>query len=104
MAKKDKTGQTEAQETENLVPETDDGNSETSKVTEERKADDEEPSAPEKEALPKTVKMTLRHKSHTQFYHRAGLAISKAFSDYDVPSEHVEKIKADKWIEIKDIK
>lgn len=65
---------------------------------------DSEPPAPEKEVQPETVKMTLRHKSHTQFYHRAGLAITKVFADYDVPAESVGKIKGDKWIEVKDSK
>lgn len=82
----------------------------TDKGDEEPPADDadkdgdSEPPASEKEVQPETVKMTLRHKSHTQFYHRAGLAITKVFADYDVPAESVGKIKGDKWIEVKDAK
>nr|WP_318710438.1 hypothetical protein [uncultured Treponema sp.] len=50
------------------------------------------------------VKLTLRHKSHTQHYYRCGLMLTKVFAEYEVAKEAVAKIKADKWIEIKDCK
>ena len=46
----------------------------------------------------KTVKMVMKHKSHTPHYHRCGLTLTKSFAEYDVPAESVEKLKADKWI------
>ena len=49
----------------------------------------------------KKVKLTLRHKSHTQHYYRCGLMLTKVFAEYEVSEEAVAKIKADKWIEIK---
>ena len=49
----------------------------------------------------KKVKLTLRHKSHTQHYYRCGLMLTKVFAVYEVSKEAVAKIKADKWIEIK---
>lgn len=49
----------------------------------------------------KKVKLTLRHKSHTQHYYRCGLMLTKVFAEYEVSKEAVAKIKADKWIEIK---
>ena len=52
----------------------------------------------------KKVKLTLRHKSHTQHYYRCGLMLTKVFAEYEVSEEAVAKIKADKWIEIKDSK
>lgn len=52
----------------------------------------------------KKVKLTLRHKSHTQHYYRCGLMLTKVFAEYEVSKEAVAKIKADKWIEIKDCK
>ena len=50
----------------------------------------------------KKVKMTLRHKSHTQHYYRCGLRLTKSFAEYDVPAASVVRIKADRWIEVKD--
>lgn len=50
----------------------------------------------------KTVRMVLRHKSHTPRYHRCGLTLTQVFAEYDVPEECVAKIKADKWIAVKD--
>lgn len=52
----------------------------------------------------KKVKLTLRHKSHTQHYYRCGLMLTKVFAEYEVSEDAVAKIKADKWIEIKDSK
>jgi len=49
----------------------------------------------------KKVRLTLRHKSHTQHYYRCGLMLTKVFAEYEVSEEAVAKIKADKWIEIK---
>lgn len=49
----------------------------------------------------KKVKLTLRHKSHTQHYYRCGLMLTKVFAEYEVSEDAVAKIKADKWIEIK---
>lgn len=49
----------------------------------------------------KKVKLTLRHKSHTQYYYRCGLMLTKVFAEYEVSKEALAKIKADKWIEIK---
>lgn len=49
----------------------------------------------------KKVRLTLRHKSHTQHYYRCGLMLTKVFAEYEVSKEAVAKIKADKWIEIK---
>lgn len=59
-------------------------------------ADDKDCKAKEKK-----VKLTLRHKSHTQHYYRCGLMLTKVFAEYEVSEEAVAKIKADKWIEIK---
>ena len=52
----------------------------------------------------KTVTMTLRHKSHTPHYHRCGLTLTKVFTDYEVREDCVERIKGDKWIEVKGAK
>lgn len=52
----------------------------------------------------KTVKMVLKHKSHTPHYHRCGLTLTKAFAEYEVPAESVEKLKADKWIVVQESK
>ncbi len=49
----------------------------------------------------KKVKLTLRHKSHTQHYYRCGLMLTKVFAEYEVSEDAVAKIKSDKWIEIK---
>lgn len=49
----------------------------------------------------KKVRLTLRHKSHTQHYYRCGLMLTKVFAEYEVSKETVAKIMADKWIEIK---
>lgn len=49
----------------------------------------------------KKVRLTLRHKSHTQHYYRCGLMLTKVFGEYEVSEDAVAKIKADKWIEIK---
>lgn len=55
----------------------------------------------ESDAAKKTVKMVLKHKSHTPHYHRCGLMLTKVFAEYEVSEEAVAKIKADKWIEVK---
>ena len=52
----------------------------------------------------KTVKLVLMHKSHTPHYHRCGLTLTKVWAEYEVPKSCVDKIKADKWIEVKDSK
>lgn len=52
----------------------------------------------------KTVRMVLKHKSHTPHYHRCSLTLTQVFAEYEVPEEAVAKIKADKWIEVKDSK
>ena len=64
----------------------------------EGKPDQTPPAGGEK----KTVKMVLRHKSHTPRYHRCGLTITQVFAEYDVPEDCVEKIKSDKWIVVKE--
>lgn len=51
-----------------------------------------------------TVKMVLKHKSHTPHYHRCGLTLTQSFAEYDVPKECVEKLKADKWIAVQERK
>lgn len=51
-----------------------------------------------------TVKMVLKHKSHTTNYHRCGLTLTKLFADYEVPAESVEKLKSDKWIVVQESK
>ena len=56
------------------------------------------------ETAAKKVTMTLRHKSHTPHYHRSGLTLTKVFADYEVPEDCVERIKGDKWIEVKGAK
>ena len=61
----------------------------------------DEKSEKDGKAKDKKVKLTLRHKSHTQHYYRCGLMLTKVFSEYEVSEEAVAKIKADKWIEIK---
>ena len=50
----------------------------------------------------KKVRLTLRHKSHTQHYYRCGLRLTKSFAEYDVPAASIVRIKADRWIEVKD--
>lgn len=50
----------------------------------------------------KTMKMILKHKSHTPRYHRCGLTITQVFAEYDVPEDCVKKIKSDKWIVVKE--
>lgn len=62
------------------------------------------PSAPAEKTAAKTVTMTLRHKSHTPHYHRCGLTLTKVFADYEVREDCVERIKGDKWIEVKGAK
>ncbi len=52
----------------------------------------------------KTVMMTLRHKSHTPRYHRCGLTLTTVFAEYEVPVDCVERIKGDKWVEVKGAK
>ena len=52
----------------------------------------------------KKVKLILKHKSNTLHYHRCGLTITKTFVEYEVPAEIVEKLKADKWIEVREEK
>lgn len=106
MAKKTEEKLPESQATEAAAERADSASSENAAETLNADADkgDEESPAPETEDQQGTVKMTLRHKSHTQFYHRAGIAITKFFADYDVPAGSVEKIKADKWIEVKEAK
>lgn len=51
-----------------------------------------------------TVKMVLKHKSHTTNYHRCGLTLTTVFAEYEVPAECVDKIKADRWICVQDEK
>ena len=60
-----------------------------------------ETSGKDEKAEEKKVKLTLRHKSHTQHYYRCGLMLTKAFAEYEVSEEAAAKIKADKWIEVK---
>lgn len=69
----------------------------------DEKGVDETPPAESKTAT-ETVTMTLRHKSHTPRYHRCGLTLTKVFADYEVPADCVERIKGDKWIEVKGAK
>lgn len=130
-ASKKNQSQTEEQkpenpQTENLPPETaaSEENLKTEESTEPQKAENtgseeslkeqednesskgktgEESESEENPATAKkTVRMVLRHKSHTPRYHRCGLTLTQVFAEYDVPEESVAKIKADKWIAVKD--
>lgn len=56
------------------------------------------------EPAEKTVKLVLKHKSHTPHYHRCGLTLTKTFAEYEVPESAVEKLKADKWIVVQESK
>ena len=80
-------------------------NAETGKAENQPESNDSDAdkAASEKEKA-KTVKLTLRHKSHTPHYHRCGLTLTKTFAEYEVSEDCVEKIKGDKWIEVKDAK
>lgn len=60
--------------------------------------------AAENPNVEKTVKMVLKHKSHTPHYHRCGLMLTKTFAEYEVPESAVEKLKADKWIVVQESK
>ena len=62
------------------------------------------PAPTEGATVEKTVTMMLRHKSHTPHYHRCGLTLTKVFAEYEVPKDCVERIKGDKWIEVKGAK
>lgn len=68
------------------------------------KTDDTDKTSSDKNTAANTVKMVLKHKSHTTNYHRCGLTLTKVFAEYEVPSECVDKIKADRWICIQDEK
>ena len=68
------------------------------------KTDDTDETLTDKNTAAKTVKMVLKHKSHTTNYHRCGLTLTKVFAEYEVPAECVDKIKADRWICVQDEK
>lgn len=68
------------------------------------KTDDTDKTSSDKNTTAKTVKMVLKHKSHTLHYHRCGLTLTKTFAEYEVPAESVEKLKADKWIVVQESK
>lgn len=78
------------------------GSADTGSSDQSGQADSSADAGKESKSSKKVVKMVLRHKSHTPHYHRCGLTITQVFAEYDVPEESVEKIKADKWIVIKD--
>jgi len=95
------------------TPQTDDGSSAPAvpelPPTDEKgggndKTDDTDKTSSDKNTAANTVKMVLKHKSHTTNYHRCGLTLTKVFAEYEVPSECVDKIKADRWICIQDEK
>lgn len=83
------------------VPPTDENGDGTDKTD---GTDETPPLSTENAPTAKTVTMMLRHKSHTPHYHRCGLTLTKVFAEYEVPEDCVERIKGDKWIEIKDAK
>ena len=68
------------------------------------KTDDTDKTSGDKNTAAKTLKMVLKHKSHTPHYHRCGLTLTKTFAEYEVPAESVEKLKADKWIVVQESK
>ena len=68
------------------------------------KTNDTDETLTDKSMAAKTVKMVLKHKSHTSNYHRCGLTLTKVFAEYEVPAECVDKIKADRWICVQDEK
>lgn len=78
------------------------GSADTGSSDQSGQADSSADAGKESESSKKVVKMVLRHQSHTPHYHRCGLTLTKVFAEYDVPEESVAKIKADKWIVIKD--
>lgn len=95
------------------TPQTDDGSSAPAvpelPPTDEKgggndKTDDTDKTSSDKNTAAKTVKMVLKHKSHTTNYHRCGLTLTKVFAEYEVPAECVDKIKADRWICVQDEK
>lgn len=114
QAADEKKDETQAQTAENqhsnnpaqpADSESDSGNSDST-PTEKPSADEKagktvKGEAPDKDTK-ESVKMTLRHKSHTQHYYRCGLRLTKSFAEYDVPAASVVRIKADRWIEVKD--
>lgn len=93
------------------TPQTDDGSSAPAvpelPPTDEKgggndKTDDTDKTSSDKNTAANTVKMVLKHKSHTTNYHRCGLTLTKVFAEYEVPSECVDKIKADRWIVVQE--
>ena len=93
------------------TPQTDDGSSAPAVPellsTDEKgdnKTGDTDKTLTDKNTAAKTVKMVLKHKSHTTNYHRCGLTLTKVFAEYEVPAECVDKIKADRWICVQDEK
>ena len=107
-AEKDQTAEQKnevQQTTENQTDADKAQNAETGKAENQPESNDSDAdkAASEKEKA-KTVKLTLRHKSHTPHYHRCGLTLTKTFAEYEVSEDCVEKIKGDKWIEVKDAK
>ena len=107
--KKDENSQTPAAETpqtENPAPSetpTADDADKDGNASEQPKDENAEQKA-DSDAAKKTVKMVLKHKSHTPHYHRCGLTLTQVFTEYEVPKEAVAKLKADKWIVVKDSK
>lgn len=98
---------------QSATPQTDDGSSAPAVPellsTDEKgggndKTDGTDKTSSDKNTAANTVKMVLKHKSHTTNYHRCGLTLTKVFAEYEVPSECVDKIKADRWICIQDEK
>lgn len=82
------------------TPPAGDGGSDSSDEKKDGNADEK----PGEEAAGKTVKLILKHKSHTPHYHRCGLTLTKTFAEYEVPAESVKKLKADKWIVVQESK
>ncbi|WP_147645100.1 hypothetical protein [Treponema pectinovorum] len=70
----------------------------------DNKTGDTDKTSTDKNTAAKTVKMVLKHKSHTTNYHRCGLTLTTVFAEYEVPAECVDKIKADRWICVQDEK
>ena len=104
--KKDEAEKTQVAETQKTEPPASEGEQNpssagTDNTDKAAKSEASEEKGSGTAAAKKTVKMVLRHKSHTPHYYRCGLMLTKVFAEYDVPEESVQKLKADKWIEIK---
>lgn len=96
--------ETTEQMTAPVLPELPPTNSAPADKTEDETAREKNAESESTDTAAKTVKMVLKHKSHTTNYHRCGLTLTKVFAEYEVPAESVDKIKADRWICVQDEK